>query len=203
MTVDLLIRARRAVTGREEGPASVTIRDGRIAEVAAFDHRATVDMVISLGEDEVLLPGLVDSHVHVDEPGHADWEGFASATRAAAAGGVTTLVDMPLDSVPVTVDAAALAAKRSAAEGKCRVDVGFWGCVVPGNLGDLAGLDEGGGLGLKCFLAASGSPDFPPLSPDELGAALTALARLDAVLLVHAESDAEIAPVPGGPSYAG
>src|SRR3954467_15597160 len=137
MTVDLPIRARRAVTGREEGPASVTIRDGRIAEVAAFDHRATVDMVISLGEDEVLLPGLVDTHVHVNEPGHADWEGFESATRAAAAGGVTTLVDMPLDSIPVTTDVGALAAKRGAAYAQLQVDVGFWGGVIPGNLKQL------------------------------------------------------------------
>lgn len=203
MTVDLLIRARRAVTGREEGPASVTIRDGRIAEVAAFDRPATVDTVISLGEDEVLLPGLVDSHVHVNEPGHADWEGFASATRAAAAGGVTTLVDMPLDSVPVTVNPAALEAKRAAAAGQCLVDVGFWGGAVPGNIGELPALHRAGVLGFKCFLADSGSTEFPPLSPYELGEALRVVRELDAVLLVHAESDAELTAAPTGRGYAG
>ncbi|MDX6433053.1 MAG: allantoinase, partial [Streptosporangiaceae bacterium] len=113
MTVDLLIRARRAVTARGEGAASVLIRDGRIADVAALDEPVPAADVVELGEDVVLLPGLVDSHVHVNEPGHAEWEGFASATRAAAAGGITTLVDMPLDSVPTTVDPTALNLKRA------------------------------------------------------------------------------------------
>jgi allantoinase len=150
--------------------------------------------VVELDDDTVLLPGLVDSHVHVNEPGHATWEGFASATRAAAAGGITTLVDMPLDSVPATVDPAALEAKRAAAAGRSFVDVGFWGGVVPGSLAELPALRAAGVLGFKCFLADSGSADFPPLTQAQLVRALEVLRDLDdAVLLVHAESERELA----------
>ena len=128
-TADLLIRARRAVTGdadQAERPLAVGVSEGRVVAVeplagSGLSGRDTLE----LGEDAVLLPGLVDSHVHVCEPGHTEWEGFASATRAAAAGGITTVVDMPLDSVPATVSADALAAKRRAADGQCHVDVGF------------------------------------------------------------------------------
>ena len=131
MTVnaDLLIRARRAVTGeadQAERPLAVGVIDGRVVAVEPLaDSGLSGRDTLELGEDVVLLPGVVDSHVHVCEPGHTEWEGFASATRAAAAGGVTTLVDMPLDSVPATVSADALAAKRRAADGQCHVDVGF------------------------------------------------------------------------------
>jgi hypothetical protein len=143
--------------------------------------------VIETGPDVVVMPGLVDTHVHVCEPGNSDWEGFASATSAAAAGGITTLVDMPLDSVPATVRTSALELKRQAARGQCRVDVGFWGGVVPGNLDQLAALHEAGVLGFKCFLADSGAEDFPPVSTGQLTAALRLLRELDAPLLVHAE----------------
>ena len=115
---------------------------------------------MSLSDDVVVLPGLVDSHVHICEPGNTDWEGFATATLAAAAGGITTLVDMPLESIPMTIDVAALEAKRKAAEGQCHVDLGFWGGVVPGNLGELAALREAGVLGFECFLVDSGSDHF-------------------------------------------
>ena len=104
----------------------------------------------------MLLPGLVDTHVHVNEPGRTDWEGFASAARAAAAGGVTTLLDMPLNSIPPTTSPQALAVKRAAARGKCMVDVGFWGGAVPENLGQLRELHEAGVFGFKCFLLDSG-----------------------------------------------
>ncbi|MFG1705321.1 allantoinase AllB [Nonomuraea sp. M3C6] len=203
--MDLVIRARRAVTGQGEVPATVSVRDGRIAAVQPYDAAVHGADVVELDDDVVLLPGLVDSHVHINEPGHATWEGFASATRAAAAGGITTLVDMPVDSVPATVSVAALAAKRAAAEGRCHVDVGFWGGLIPGGIDAAAALHRAGVLGFKCFLADSGAPDFPPLSPDGLTAAMRALRELDAVLLVHAESDAEIAkrPAARGPSYAG
>jgi dihydroorotase-like cyclic amidohydrolase len=144
VTADLLIRARRAVTGdaaESERPLAVGVIDGRVHAVEPLaDSGLSGRDTLELGEDVVLLPGLVDSHVHVCEPGHTDWEGFASATRAAAAGGVTTLVDMPLDSVPATVSAGALAAKRRAADGQCHVDVGFWGGVIPGNTPELAPL---------------------------------------------------------------
>ena len=160
---------------------------------------------LDLGADVVLLPGLVDSHVHVCEPGNTEWEGFASATRAAAAGGITTLVDMPLDSVPTTVSADALQVKRRAADGQCHVDVGFWGGVIPGNLPELERLARAGVTGFKCFLADSGSPDFPPVDARQLAAALHVLAGLGLPLLVHAES-AEAAAAIGevtGRSYAG
>ncbi|MCW2874321.1 allantoinase AllB [Actinacidiphila oryziradicis] len=194
--MELLVRARRTVTDRGEGPASVAVEGGRIVRVGGFDDPVGADEVVELGEEVVLLPGLVDSHVHVNEPGHDTWEGFASATRAAAAGGITTLVDMPLDSVPVTVDPAALAAKRAAATGQCFVDVGFWGGVVPGGTAHLPALREAGVLGFKCFLSDSGSPDFPPLSRRQLLETLRVLRELDAVLLVHAESERELSAAP-------
>jgi allantoinase len=152
----------------------------------------------------VLLPGLVDSHVHVNEPGRTEWEGFASATRAAAAGGVTTIVDMPLNSIPPTVDVPALHVKRRAAQGQVRVDVAFWGGAVPGNAGELPRLLAAGAVGVKCFLLDSGVPEFPPLDDDQLRAALTELAAVDGLLIAHCEDDDVIAaaPDPGGTSYA-
>jgi allantoinase len=153
----------------------------------------------------VLLPGLVDSHVHVNEPGRTEWEGFASATRAAIAGGVTTIVDMPLNSIPATTTVDALHVKREAAKGQVAADVAFWGGAVPGNLDQLRPLHEAGVVGFKCFLLDSGVPEFPPLDDDGLRAALAELAPFDGLLIAHAE-DADViaaAPEPSGPSYAG
>ncbi|MDG4824286.1 allantoinase AllB [Asanoa sp. WMMD1127] len=164
------------------GPAGVEVRDGRIAAVVPGRPRADVDL-----GDLVLMPGLVDTHVHVNEPGRTEWEGFATATRAALAGGVTTIVDMPLNSLPPTVTAAALAEKRAAATGQCHVDVGFWGGAVPGNAGELAALHAAGVFGFKAFLADSGVPEFPPVTPLELR---QAMAAVDALFLVHAEDPA-------------
>jgi len=135
----------------------------------------------------MVLPGLVDSHVHVNEPGRTDWEGFESATRAAAAGGVTTIVDMPLNSIPATTTVAAFEAKRRAAEGKCFVDVAFWGGVVPGNQSELEPLLAAGARGFKCFLVPSGVDEFAAASERDLRSAMPTLARLGATLLVHAE----------------
>ena len=142
---------------------------------------------ITLSPGEVLLPGLVDSHVHVNEPGRTEWEGFASATRAAAAGGVTTIIDMPLNSVPATVDPAALDLKRGIAARKAVVDVGFWGGAIPSSLGRLADLHVRGVFGFKCFLAPSGVDEFPHLDTALLNRALDEVAALDALLIVHAE----------------
>jgi allantoinase len=186
---DLVIRAPRAVCGRDERPVMVGVRDGSIVAVAPIGQAAAGTEVIELGADEVLLPGLVDTHVHVCEPGHADWEGFASATQAAALGGITTLVDMPLDSVPSTTTVPALELKRRAAAGQCQVDVGFWGGVIPGNERELAPLHDAGVLGFKCFLADSGAEDFPPVSAAEMERALVALRPFGLPLLVHAESN--------------
>ncbi|HJU02130.1 MAG TPA: amidohydrolase family protein, partial [Actinomycetes bacterium] len=201
---ELVVRGPRVVTPQGEGPACVGVRDGRVAAVEPLAAGLTGAETVTLADDEVLLPGLVDSHVHVNEPGRTDWEGFDSATRAAAAGGVTTIVDMPLNSVPPTTDVAALEVKRKAASGRVHVDVGFWGGAVPGNLGDLAGLHQAGVAGFKCFLLPSGVEEFPPLDPGGLDRCLEALAGLGALLVVHAEDDATVAaaPPPAGPSYA-
>ncbi len=126
------------------------------------------------------MPGLVDTHVHINEPGRTEWEGFETATRAAAAGGVTTLIDMPLNSIPATTTAAALETKRTAARKKCWVNVGFWGGVVPGNAGELRALRRAGVFGFKCFLVPSGVPEFENVSEGDLRAALPKLAALDA-----------------------
>ena len=185
---DLVIRASRAICEGREAGRGIGVADGRIVAVEPLTNPISAPRVIELGPDVVLLPGLVDSHVHVCEPGNTEWEGFAAATRAAAAGGITTLVDMPLDSVPATVSVAALRAKRDAAEGRCHVDVGFWGGVIPRNLGGLAPLHEAGVLGFKCFLADSGADEFPAVSVPQLAEALGILRDLGSPLLIHAES---------------
>ena len=205
MTVgfDLVIRAPRTICGGAEMPATIGVRAGRIAAVGPLEHTAAAQNVIELTDREVLLPGLVDSHVHICEPGHADWEGFATATMAAAAGGITTLVDMPLDSVPSTTTVAALELKQRAADGQIHVDLGFWGGVIPGNESELESLHQAGVLGFKCFLAESGSDDFPPVSAGEMEAALFRLRPFSTPLLVHAESAEASAAIPAaaGRSY--
>jgi allantoinase len=188
---DTVFSARRLVTGAGEASGCVGVAGGRIAAVSPLEAGLAGRRVVELGDDVVLLPGLVDSHVHVNEPGRTEWEGFASATRAAAGGGVTTIVDMPLNSIPPTVDVAALEVKRKSAEGQCFVDVGFWGGAVPGNLGELRGLHDAGVFGFKCFLLHSGVDEFPPLHPADLDAYMRLLRGFDGLLIVHAEdSDA-------------
>jgi allantoinase len=190
---DLILRSRRTLTAQGERPADVGIRGGVVAAVAGFQTLVGHD-VIELGEC-ALLPGLVDTHVHVNEPGRTHWEGFDSATRAAAAGGVTTIGDMPLNSIPPTVDVAALRVKRAAAAEQCHVDVGFWGGAVPGNARQLPALHDEGVLGFKAFLTDSGVPEFPPLDPDGLEEAFGAV---DALFAVHAEDPALINAAHGG-----
>ncbi|MEV4413262.1 allantoinase AllB [Catellatospora sp. NPDC049609] len=192
MNYDLILRSHRTLLPEGERPADVGIRDGLIAAVAG--HQAlTGHDVIDLGEC-ALLPGLVDTHVHVNEPGRTQWEGFDTATRAAAAGGVTTIVDMPLNSIPPTVDTEALRVKRAAAAEQCYVDVGFWGGAVPGNAGALPALHERGVFGFKAFLIDSGVPEFPPLDPAGLEEALGAV---DALFVVHAEDPALVTAAHG------
>ncbi|GAA3577492.1 allantoinase AllB [Amycolatopsis ultiminotia] len=209
--MDLVVRAARAVvingntagtTG--EGPVTLGVEDGRIAVVEPGIVDLPGDRVLELGEDEVLLPGLVDTHVHVNDPGRAEWEGFETATRAAAAGGVTTMVDMPLNSLPPTVEVAALEVKRRAAAGRVHVDVGFWGGAIPGNETDLRALHDAGVFGFKSFLLHSGVDEFPPLDAAGLESAMRELASFGAQMIVHAEdSDAiDTAPDPHGERYA-
>jgi allantoinase len=189
---ELVVRGRRVVTGGELVPAAVHVRDGVIQRVAGYDQVPAGAQVVEAGA-AVVMPGLVDTHVHVNEPGRTEWEGFDSATRAAAAGGVTTIVDMPLNSLPPTTSLAALEAKRAAAAGRCHVDVGFWGGIVPGNLGELEPLAAGGVLGFKAFLVDSGVPEFPAVRQPDLEAAMGALADLGALTAVHAEEPGPIA----------
>jgi allantoinase len=193
---DLVLAADRAVVGSEERAVRLGIKDGRIV---TLDASGTAD--VTLAADEVLLPGLVDTHVHVNEPGRTDWEGYASATRAAAAGGVTTLLDMPLNSIPPTTTVANLRTKQDVARDQVWIDTGFWGGAVPGNAGDLAGLHEAGVFGFKCFLLPSGVDEFPPLDPAGLAETMEVLAARDALLIAHAEDEHEI-DEPAGPAYA-
>jgi allantoinase len=195
---NLAVRGRRVLTPHGEREAAVLIEAGRILDIVGFD---AVPAGIELFEAEsaAILPGLVDSHVHVNEPGRTEWEGFETATRAAAAGGVTTIVDMPLNSIPVTTSAAALEAKLSAARGHVSVDCAFWGGVVPGNAGELAGMLDAGARGFKAFLIDSGIDDFPASSEPDLRAALRVLSTRGAPLLAHAEMASCEAAVSGDP----
>jgi allantoinase len=181
-----VIRSERVVTPEGIAPRSVHIRDGVITAVRGYDDLPSGANVYD-AKKSVVMPGLVDTHVHINEPGRTEWEGFETATRAAAAGGVTTLIDMPLNSIPATTTVAALEAKRKAARRKCWVNVGFWGGVVPGNTGELGGLYRAGVFGFKCFLVPSGVPEFEHVTEKDLRAALPTLAALRAPLLVHAE----------------
>jgi allantoinase len=186
MSSPFILSSRRVVLPHGVEPASIVVSDGRIVAVSGFDEPPAGVPLRELG-DLVLLPGLVDTHVHLNEPGRTEWEGFESGTRAAAAGGVTTLIDMPLNSVPATTTAGGLAAKREAAAERCAVDVGFWGGVVPGNAAELEPLADLGVLGFKCFMSPSGVDEFEHVAEADLREALPILARLQLPLLVHAE----------------
>jgi allantoinase len=204
----LYVRARRTVFPDGERPACLVIEDGKITRIdsyeahfPAFDPAHAVD-----ARDLVVLPGLVDPHVHANEPGRTDWEGLKTATRAAAAGGITTLVDMPLNSLPPTTSVDALDAKRAAAQGKVAIDVAFWGGVVPGNAKELAALASAGVCGFKAFMIDSGVPEFPPLDTDALAHAISICTDLGATLIVHAEAAGPIDRAAHGAigrSYAG
>ena len=201
---DLVVHAARAVLPTGERPVSIGVTDGQITAIEPYGADLSGTRTLSLAADEVLLPGMVDSHVHVNEPGRTEWEGFATATRAAAAGGITTIIDMPLNSLPPTVDVAALDVKRAVAAQKAYVDVGFWGGAVPGNIDQLRGLHRAGVFGFKCFLLDSGVPEFPPLMPEDLHEYLTVLREFDGLMIVHAEDAGSIehSPAAHGSRYA-
>ena len=201
MTYDLVVRAGRAVLPAGETGCAIAVRDGRIAAITELDAALDAAAELRLTDEEVLLPGLVDTHVHVNEPGRTAWEGFATATAAAAAGGVTTIVDMPLNSIPPTCDVAALELKRRRALGRCAVDVGFWGGAIPGNVADLRPLHEAGVFGFKCFLLPSGVDEFPPLDAAGLRAAMREIASFDGLLVAHAEDEASIGEAPHDRAY--
>ncbi len=196
MSALAVIRAAHVALPDGVRAAAVRVRDGRVEAVLPYDHPDTRDAE-DLG-GQWLLPGLVDTHVHVNEPGRTAWEGFRAATRAAAAGGVTTLVDMPLNSIPATLDVAALEVKRRVAQGCCYVDVGFWGGAVPGNQDRLGPLWDAGVFGFKCFLVDSGVPEFPALDRAGLHTTGRSVASFGGLLLVHAEDGSHLATPPAG-----
>ena len=176
------LRSRRVVLDGEVRPATIEIENMIISRILPFD---TADAITT---NYAMLPGLVDTHVHINEPGRTHWEGFETATRAAAAGGVTTLIEMPLNSIPATTTVEAYEQKLAAAEGKLRVDTGFWGGVVPGNESELEPLWQAGVYGFKCFLVPSGVDEFECVTEGDLRKAMPILRRIGAPLLVHAES---------------
>jgi len=198
---DFALRSRRVITGDACIPATVHVSAGRITDVAVFDDHAS--HAIDVG-DAVVMAGVVDTHVHVNEPGRTEWEGFATATRAAAAGGVTTILDMPLNSVPATTSVAALRAKREAAAEHATVNVEFIGGVVPGNAAEIEALCDAGVRAFKCFLVPSGVDEFQNVTEDDLRLALPILARRGVPLMVHAELPSLLheGPTGGSRSYA-
>jgi allantoinase len=185
-TDDLIVRGKRVVTPDGERAAAIHVRGGVVTALTEFNEVPSRVAIHEAG-DLVVMPGIVDTHVHINEPGRTEWEGFSSATRAAAAGGVTTSVEMPLNSIPSTTSAGAFREKLAAAAGKLWVDAGFWGGLVPGNIAELRPLWEAGVFGFKCFLVPSGVPEFEFVTKEHLRSALPELVALGAPLLAHAE----------------
>ena len=197
---DMIIRGHRVATRESVGPASVHILSGRISRVGSFADAPAGAAIVDAGH-KLVMPGLVDTHVHVNEPGRTDWEGFETATRSAAAGGITTILDMPLNSIPATTTVAALEEKRAAALAKAIVNVEYIGGVVPGNTGELAGLAAAGVRAFKCFLTPSGVDEFEQVTEGDLREAFPVLARLGLPLMVHAEDPACLQPCVSSREY--
>ncbi|MCM2394170.1 allantoinase AllB [Streptomyces sp. CWNU-1] len=194
----------RVVTPDGTRPATVAVSDGRITAVLPHDSAVPPGVPCEDFGADALLPGLVDTHVHVNDPGRTEWEGFATATRAAAAGGITTLLDMPLNSLPPTTTVAHLRTKQLTARPQVHIDTGFWGGAIPGNTADLRELYAAGVFGFKCFLSPSGVEEFPALDEEQFAGTMAETAALGALLLVHAEDPHQLATAPqrGGPRYA-
>ena len=184
---EFVIRSTRVITPEGVRPATILIQGETIVGLGAYEDTPADDVELRDVADLLVMPGIVDTHVHVNDPGRASWEGFDYATRAAAAGGVTTIVDMPLNSRPATTSLSGFGQKREAMRGKCLVDVGLWGGVIPGNAGELRSLYDAGVLGFKCFLVPSGVEEFPAVTEADLREAMPILAELGSPLLVHAE----------------
>ncbi|MCX3063011.1 allantoinase AllB [Streptomyces beihaiensis] len=200
---ELVLRSTRVITPDGTRPASVAVAAGKIVGVLAHDAEVPAGARLEDFGDDVLLPGIVDTHVHVNDPGRAEWEGFWTATRAAAAGGITTLVDMPLNSLPPTTTVDNLRTKKDVAAAKAHIDVGFWGGALPDNVKDLRPLHDAGVFGFKCFLSPSGVDEFPHLNHDQLTASMAEIAGFGGLLIVHAEDphELDVAPHHSGPKY--
>ncbi|MFD5819702.1 allantoinase AllB [Streptomyces sp. NPDC127038] len=201
---ELVLRSTRVITPEGTRAASVAVAAGKITAVLPYDAGVPAGARSQDLGDDVLLPGLVDTHVHVNDPGRTEWEGFWTATRAAAAGGITTLIDMPLNSLPPTTTVDGLRTKRDVARSKAHVDVGFWGGALPGNVKDLQPLHDAGVFGFKAFLSPSGVEEFPELDQEQLARSLAEIAGFGGLLIVHAEDPHHLAAAPqkGGPRYA-
>ncbi|MFE6494567.1 allantoinase AllB [Streptomyces sp. NPDC057748] len=202
--VKLVLRSTRVVTPDGTRPAAVAVADGRIDAVLPYDAEVPAGARLEDFGDDVLLPGIVDTHVHVNDPGRTEWEGFWTATRAAAAGGITTLLDMPLNSLPPTTTVDHLRTKQQVAAPKAHIDTGFWGGAIPSNVKDLRPLYEAGVFGFKCFLSPSGVEEFPELDQEQLARSMAEIAGFGGLLIVHAEDPHHLADAPqhGGPAYA-
>ncbi|MEU9191695.1 allantoinase AllB [Streptomyces hundungensis] len=202
--VNLVLRSTRVITPEGTRPATVAVADGKIAAVLPYEAEVPAGARLEDFGDDVLLPGIVDTHVHVNDPGRTEWEGFWTATRAAAAGGITTLVDMPLNSLPPTTTVENLRVKQEVAASKAHIDVGFWGGALPDNVKDLGPLHEAGVFGFKAFLSPSGVEEFPELDSQQLERSLAEIAGFDGLMIIHAEDPHELdaAPHLTGPKYA-
>jgi allantoinase len=188
MMYDLVVRAGRVVRADDHLVADVGVVDGVVAAIERDLEGGGAEVIDASGL--VILPGAVDAHVHLNDPGRADWEGFATGTAALAAGGTTTAIDMPLNAIPPTLDGASFTAKRAAARGAARVDVALWGGLVPGaDLDDLDELANAGAIGFKAFMSASGVEEFPAADDLTLVEGMARAARLGLPVAVHAESD--------------
>lgn len=184
------VRSQRVLCGEKILPAVIVIKEGKIHSVLP-DSEASAHVagkVLDVG-DSLIMPGIVDSHVHVNEPGRTDWEGYWTATRAAAAGGITTIADMPLNTIPPTTTLRNFNEKLCAATGQCFVDTAFWGGVIPGNQMELKPMCQAGVAGFKCFLIHSGVEEFPHVTDADLHAAMKQLQGTNSVLLFHAEQE--------------
>ncbi|MGO4456761.1 allantoinase AllB [Streptomyces sp. M-16] len=204
VAVELVLRSTRVITPEGTRAASVAVAGGKITAVLAHDAEVPAGARLEDFGDDVLLPGLVDTHVHVNDPGRTEWEGFWTATRAAAAGGITTILDMPLNSLPPTTTVDHLRVKQEVARTKAHVDVGFWGGALPDNVKDLRPLHDAGVYGFKCFLSPSGVDEFPQLDQEQLAASLAEITGFGGLMIVHAEDPhhLESAPQNPGPKYA-
>ncbi|GAA0313433.1 allantoinase AllB [Streptomyces polychromogenes] len=204
VAVELVLRSTRVITPEGTRAASVAVAGGKIAAVLPYEAEVPAGARLEDFGDDVLLPGLVDTHVHVNDPGRTEWEGFWTATRAAAAGGITTIIDMPLNSLPPTTTVGNLRVKQEVARTKAHVDVGFWGGALPDNVKDLRPLHDAGVYGFKCFLSPSGVDEFPLLDQEQLATSLAEITGFGGLLIVHAEDPhhLESAPQNPGPKYA-
>ena len=192
--IDTAIHSTRVITPEGVRKAAVLIADGKIVEVV--NEIPAGDFTVTNAGDYVIMAGIIDPHVHINEPGRTEWEGFDTATKAAIAGGITTVADMPLNASPVTTTAAAFEEKLKATNGQLHTHCGFWGGIVPGNTKEIAPMVEKGVLGFKAFLTHSGIDDFPNVTEEDLGKAMPVIAAYGLPLLVHCELSSRVSHSP-------